>query len=193
MIQALRQLPRGLKFVLFSGSEMLMVIDMILAKAMVALTSGAIAEFKLRVVGIGSPANLTAVMIRLRAFLPLCGPGLITEPNHIIPHLFAGPAAQNGNDTVPAEDGDGKERKDRESFRCTGKRQYLIDTENEFKEGKILPFDRDQKENPKLHFRIKERENQEHGYVDIMGAQHQSGLREAQKAHKESIDRAEKG
>ena len=77
-------MPHGSYYIsLFSLCEVYMVVNMILAEAMVARALGAVAELKLRVVDISAPANGAFMRIEIYLLLALYARGLLAEIHRI--------------------------------------------------------------------------------------------------------------
>ena len=143
--------------------KMYVIVDVILAEAVISRAARAIAELQIGILRIRPAAHRALVVVKLIPLLAADAGGFSSE----IDGLRACPFRDAAQQLAPAEQQEAKKRHDRQRVEREGIRKDLIDKEGRVDIGQILHPHRD--DHHKQHLRVREidRKGEEHRKIDI--------------------------
>ena len=140
------------------------IIDVILAEAVVPRAAGAVAELQLRVIRIRAAADSALVIVELGGLLASYPLGLAAE----VDGVGAGSARYGAQEVAPAEDEEIQYRDDGQQIHREGARHHRQNKEYRVHQCEPFHLDRDDEEQQHLHIREKRRKGEKHREVHIL-------------------------
>jgi len=162
--------------------KMYVIVYMLLTEAAVALAAGTVAEFQLRIVRICLAADAALVVIKPCLLFTLDAPRLLAE----VDGVCAGPLGHAAEKVTPAEDEKVDDRNHGQKIDGEGILDNAQQEEESVHIGQILHLDGQNEKQQHLHIREKGRKGEEHGKVDVLGAEHK--VYAGDKVHDHTVD-----
>lgn len=176
-------MPHGsCDILLFSLCEVYMVVNMILAEAMIARALGAIAELKLRMVGVSAPADGAFMRIEIRLLLSLYARGLLAEVHRIRARALG----KIREKIAAAEDEEVDHRDNGQEVRRERRGKDAVNEECGVEIRKIFHLYGDDVEKQHLHIRVEHGKGEKHRQIHILRREVKAQPRN--KVHDKPID-----
>ena len=163
--------------------EMNMVIDMVLAEAVVALAAGAVPELQFGMIRVRPAADRALVIIQLLLLLAADPLGFPAEVHRV----FAASPGALAPQLSPAENEEIQHRHYRQQVQWERRGNHSHHKQRRVQNGQILDFNRYAVKQQYLHVGKQRREGEKHGQVDIRGRQRQ--IDPADKIDRKAVDR----